>query len=139
MHYYAQTGRFRPLFTWLYDKFNTPSSTKHTIPIEDHSQRSRGPSFFLIYQNQWSDKHAQSKSSSCWQKFVFAHVWFQILKRLPTIVKTCLEIEWLLGKCMFSLLNVKKKYKKKGHAHDICIFFYLVCNYNYPLDFICYI
>jgi hypothetical protein len=38
---------------------------------------------------------------------VLPHVGFQILKRL-------LEIEWLLGKCFFFLLNVKNT--KKGHA-----------------------
>jgi hypothetical protein len=37
MRYYAQTGHFRPLFALLYDNFNAPS-TKHAIPIEDHSE-----------------------------------------------------------------------------------------------------
>jgi len=45
MRYYAQTGHFRPLFALLYDNFNAPS-TKHAIPIEDHSEWSRGPFFF---------------------------------------------------------------------------------------------
>jgi hypothetical protein len=43
---------------------------------------------------------------------------------------------YLVNVCFFSF---KCKKYKKGHAHDICTFFYLVCNYNYTLEFICYI